>query len=70
MSKQLRFDSNDRKQVNFYYSRKEYKKFSDKYPNLTSMFLSRCLDLAINNKGFVESVLFNTFDNSSFSIGG
>lgn len=59
MSKQLRFDSNDKKQVNFYYSRREYKKFADKYPNLTTMFLSRCLTLAINKKGFVESVIFD-----------
>lgn len=61
MSKQLRFDSDDKKQVNFYYSRREYKKFAERYPNLTTMFLSRCLDLAINKQGFVESVLFNTF---------
>lgn len=61
MSKQLRFDSNDKKQVNFYYSRREYKKFAEKYPNLTTMFLSRCLDKAVNTQGFVESVLFDTF---------
>lgn len=59
MAKHLRFSSGDRKQVNFYFSKKEYLKFVERYPNMTSWFLSHCLTRAINESDFVSKVLTN-----------
>lgn len=59
--KQIRFSSGDKKQVSFYFSRKKYNEFKEKYPNLTTFFLTKCLDLALEKKGFVSSVLLKDF---------
>lgn len=59
--KQMKFDKGDKKQVSFYYSRKEYQRFVEKFPNLTTMFLSNCLNLALTKRGFANSVIFNDF---------
>ena len=58
MPKQLRFKDGDRKQVSFYWSKTQYKRFQEKYPNLTTLFLTRCLQRAVNESNFVESVIF------------
>lgn len=58
MPKQLRFKDGDRKQVSFYWSKSQYKLFQEKYPNLTTLFLTRCLQRAVNESGFVDSVIF------------
>lgn len=57
MAKQLRFAVGDKQQVNFYFSKKKYLVFKSKYPNLTSWFLSHCLERAITEKNFVNDVL-------------
>lgn len=62
--KQSRFDVGDRKQVNFYYSNKKYKKFVERFPNLTSLFLSKCLERATEERYFLECVMCG----SSFEI--
>ena len=59
MPKQLKFSKNDRKQVNFYFSKKQYEKFVERFPNMTSWFLSHCLQRAINESDFVSKVLTN-----------
>ena len=59
MPKQLRFPKNDRKQVNFYFSKKDYARFVELYPNMTSWFLSHCLKRAITESNFVSNVLTN-----------
>lgn len=58
MPKQLKFSPNDKKQVSFYWSKSQYKRFQEKYPNLTTLFLTRCLQRAVNESNFVESVIF------------
>lgn len=65
MSKQLRFKDGDRKQISFYWSKSEYKRFQEKYPNLTTLFLTRCLQRAVNESGFVDSVIFGEAINAS-----
>ena len=55
--KQSRFAVGDRKQVNFYYSKSDYKKFVERFPNLTSLFLSKCLERATKEKYFFECVM-------------
>lgn len=57
MSKNLQFESGDKKQVSFYFSKKKYEQFLERYPNLTSFFLCRVLDRAINESDFVENVI-------------
>lgn len=63
--KQLRFKDGDKKQVSFYWSKESYKRFQTKYPNLTTLFLSRCMQRAINEDKFVESVIFGEAVNAS-----
>lgn len=58
MPKQLRFKDGDKKQISFYWSKNQYKLFQEKYPNLTTLFLTRCLQRAVNESGFVDSVIF------------
>lgn len=57
MARQLKFKDGDKKQVSFYFSKEEYKKFCERFPNMTSWFLSRCLKRAIDEKKFFEFVL-------------
>lgn len=59
MAKHLPFDIGDKKQVNFYFSKKKYELFVSRYPNMTSWFLSHCLERAIKDKDFVNNVLLN-----------
>lgn len=58
MPKQLRFKNGDKKQISFYWSKSQYKSFQEKYPNLTTLFLTRCLQRAVNEPGFVDAVIF------------
>lgn len=55
--KQVKFKKGDRKQVNFYYSKSEYKKFVERFPNMTSWYLSSCLRRATYETNFLNSVL-------------
>lgn len=59
--KQIRFASGDKKQVSFYFSRKKYNEFKEKFPNLTTFFLTKCLECALEKQGFVSSVLLKDF---------
>lgn len=65
MSKQFRFKDGDRKQISFYWSKFQYKRFQEKYPNLTTLFLTRCLQRAVNEPGFVDAVIFGEAVNAS-----
>ena len=65
MPKQLRFKDGDRKQISFYWSKSQYKRFQEKYPNLTTLFLTRCLQRAVNEPGFVDAVIFGEAVNAS-----
>ena len=55
--KQLKFDKDDKKQISFYWSKKQYKRFTDKFPNLTTFFLTKVMERAVNEAGFFESVV-------------
>lgn len=55
--KQLKFEKNDRKQISFYWSAKEYKRFVERFPNLTTFFLTKVMERAVNEAGFFESVV-------------
>lgn len=59
--KQLRFEENDKKQVSFYWSKKQYNRFKERYPNMTTFFLTKCMELALTKENFVSSVLLNDF---------
>lgn len=58
MSKHLSFKPGDKKQISFYWSRASYDIFRERYPNMTSYFLQRCMQRALNEKDFVENVMF------------
>lgn len=61
MSKQSSFKSGDKKQISFYWSKSEYERFKVKYPNLTTLFLTRCMERAVNDSKFFDSVFFSSF---------
>lgn len=60
MSKQSTFKSGDKKQISFYWSKEKYNSFKVRYPNLTTLFLTRCMERAINDSKFFDSVFFSS----------
>lgn len=68
MSKQLIFNQNDKGQVHFYFSKKKMNEFKQKYPNLTSLYLTKCLELALESKKFFDNVLCKNFDDLSYGV--
>lgn len=66
MSKQSNFKSGDKKQISFYWSKSKYERFKDRYPNLTSLFLTRCMERAINEPKFFDFVFFSSVSDGSF----
>ena len=68
MSKQLIFDQNDKAQVHFYFSKKKLVDFNKRYPNLKTLYLTKCLDLALESKKFFDNVLCKNFDDLSYGV--
>lgn len=66
MSKQSSFKSDDKKQISFYWSKSKYESFKVKYPNLTTLFLTRCMERAVNDPKFFDSVFFSSVSDGSF----
>ena len=66
MSKQSSFKSDDKKQISFYWSKSKYESFRVKYPNLTTLFLTRCMERAVNDSKFFDSVFFSSVSDGSF----
>lgn len=60
MSKQPSFKSDEKKQISFYWSKSKYESFKVRYPNLTTLFLTRCMERAINDSKFFDSVFFSS----------
>lgn len=61
MSKQSSFKSDDKKQISFYWSKSKYESFKSRYPNLTTLFLTRCMERAVSDSKFFDSVFFSSF---------
>lgn len=50
------------KQVTFYMSDNIFNKFKQKFPNVTSVFLRRCIIKALNDTAWFQDVFFTTSD--------
>lgn len=50
------------KQVTFYMAENVFQLFKQKYPNVTSVFLRRCIIKALESSEFFQDVFFNTKD--------
>lgn len=50
------------KQVTFYINDYIFEKFKQKFPNVTSVFLRRCIIKALNDSSWFQEVFFTTSD--------
>lgn len=49
----------NKKQVTFYMDLDTFNRFKEKYPNVTTFFLTRCIVKALNDVSFFEKIFFS-----------